>query len=530
MRKINLFSAAVLLALGASVASCSDESGLVDNSKVEVPELKGEQEVVLKVASAGDGLVSRAGRPLYSSEAAQKIDKVKIVIVKCAPDNPDPTYTIVASKLIEDWMNVSQDYATGGHGKQYTWRLGADEKLQYVEGSKDTYMVYAIGYTNAGLYKTELEKFEKLEKSTTPGSDTKFNWVTSALTSENLTKLDLGEEVFAGSLENLTIDSDGSFTITTGGENVLTLHRQVSGITGYFTNVPTFPAGSQDKVLNADSEKYKAYTKGLKLQLVSSNANDQIIFAGFNSSFQETGKDVKYIVNGSRSGEWDSNNGGLKTKFDVPNQSIDAYKIYEISLGSWFPQGDTSKDGYLGTLDAYDEQGNPNDNWVSPYGSGNTVDFQPGSVFAGKFVIPFTKVPNTKTLELQLVATTELPATASAGDATSLADSPIVAAGTIIKSWRINLSSTDEQLGTTAASNHVEVVQQNGIPAVLTGNDSEEKFGSYSIVRNHLYGVGVKSTDGYDPDRDKPEDLSKGQTLILKVNDNWELIHKMEIE
>ena len=516
MRKINLFSAAVLLALGASVASCSDESGLVDNSKVEVPELKGEQEVVLKVASAGDGLVSRAGRPLYSSEAAQKIDKVKIVIVKCAPGNPDPAYTVVASKLIEDWMNVSQDYATGGHGKQYTWRLGADEKLQYNENSNDTYMVYAIGYTNAGLYKTSLGNFENL----TTGD---FNWVTSALTTENLKALDLGEEVFAGSLENLTIDKEGGFTIKTGGENVLTLHRQVSGITGYFTNVPTFPAGSQDKVVTADPDDYKAYTKGLKLQLVSSNANDQIIFAGFNSSFQETGKDVKYIVNGSQTTSWDSNNGGLKTKFDEPNQSIDAYKIYEINLGSWFPQGDTSGDGYLGTLDAYDEQGNPNDNWVSPYGSGNTVDFQPGSVFAGKFVIPFTKVPNTKTLELQLVATVALPAAGGS-------DPAIVAEGDIIKSWRINLSSTDEQLGTTNASNHVEVVQKDGIPAVLTGNDYEEKYDSYSIVRNHLYGVGVKSTDGYDPDKDKPEDLSKGQTLILKVNDNWELIHKMEIE
>lgn len=523
MRKINLFSAAVLLALGASVASCSDESGLVDNSKVEVPELKGEQEVVLKVASAGDGLVSRAGRPLYSSEAAQKIDKVKIVIVKCTPDAPG-TYTVVASKLIEDWMNVSQDYATGGHGKQYTWRLGADEKLQYVESSQDTYMVYAIGYTNAGLYKTSLGNFENL----TTGD---FNWVSSALTAENLKDLDLGEEVFAGSLENLEIDKDGSFTITTGGENVLTLHRQVSGITGYFTNVPTFPAGSQDKVLNADSEKYNDYIQGLKLQLVSSNANDQIIFAGFNSSFQETGKDVKYIVNGSQSGEWDTKVKGItefKTAFS--DGSTPAYKIYEISLGAWFPQGDTSKDGYLGTLDAYNADGSPNDNWVSPYGSGNTVDFQPGSVFAGKFVIPFTKVPNTKTLELQLVATRELPATASTGDASSLADSPIVAANTIIKSWRINLSSSDEQLGTTNASNHVEVVQQNGIPAVFNGNNYEEKFDSYSIVRNHLYGVGVKSTDGYDPDKDKPEDLSKGQTLILKVNDNWELIHKMEIE
>ena len=31
------------------------------------------------------------------------------------------------------------------------------------------------------------------------------------------------------------------------------------------------------------------------------------------------------------------------------------------------------------------------------------------------------------------------------------------------------------------------------------------------------------------PDPDKPEDLSKSQNLILKVNDNWEAIHKLEL-
>ena len=31
-------------------------------------------------------------------------------------------------------------------------------------------------------------------------------------------------------------------------------------------------------------------------------------------------------------------------------------------------------------------------------------------------------------------------------------------------------------------------------------------------------------------DKDEPQDLSTGQNLILRVNDNWELIHKMEVE
>jgi hypothetical protein len=32
-----------------------------------------------------------------------------------------------------------------------------------------------------------------------------------------------------------------------------------------------------------------------------------------------------------------------------------------------------------------------------------------------------------------------------------------------------------------------------------------------------------------DPGKDEPEDLTKSQNLILKVNDNWEAIHKMEL-
>ena len=49
-------------------------------------------------------------------------------------------------------------------------------------------------------------------------------------------------------------------------------------------------------------------------------------------------------------------------------------------------------------------------------------------------------------------------------------------------------------------------------------------------------GTEEPGTDPSDPDTpenpgtDIPEDLSKGQNLVLKVNDNWELIHKMEVE
>ena len=66
---------------------------------------------------------------------------------------------------------------------------------------------------------------------------------------------------------------------------------------------------------------------------------------------------------------------------------------------------------------------------------------------------------------------------------------------------------------------------------------------TYSLVRNHLYGIGTRMNDeanpgkpGVDPDpdpknpNDKPESLNNKQELVLKVNDNWEVIHGMELD
>ena len=77
------------------------------------------------------------------------------------------------------------------------------------------------------------------------------------------------------------------------------------------------------------------------------------------------------------------------------------------------------------------------------------------------------------------------------------------------------------------------------------GNVADVSASIFNVVRNHMYNLGVKPSNGGktdpdpgnpdpkpDPDPDKPgtdqpEDLSKSQNLILKVNDNWEAIHKL---
>ena len=59
---------------------------------------------------------------------------------------------------------------------------------------------------------------------------------------------------------------------------------------------------------------------------------------------------------------------------------------------------------------------------------------------------------------------------------------------------------------------------------------------SYSVLRNHLYTLGMRKAgdnggdDDPDGDEDKPEDLNKGQQLVIKVSGAWENITGMVLD
>ena len=517
MRKQVLFGAA-LLALGTAVVSCSKDEVVIDNTPgVETPVAEGEQEIVLQVANTGDELTSRAGRPLYSAEAKQNIDNVFIMIV-------DNDGTVVKTNQINDWMNVSEDYATNGHGKEYTWKIPAAEAL-----GEGTYKVYAIGYSNSSDYiygtnQTIAHYVDKME-----GSSASFEKFVATLESI------AAEEFFAGEIEQIEVDGNGEFKLEANNPNanVLTLHRQVTGVTGYFINVPTSAANNRGKIMAALSESaankdknrdaYNQAIASYKLRLVASNCNDQIVAAGFNSEFTTTGENVKYIVNGLQSGGFNITAGA---NFSGESDNL-RYIVYEISLGDWFPNGDVNNDGILGEADANAGV----NNWGKPSTMGDqSVGFQPGSVFGSSFLIPFLKKAGTKTLELQLWGK---PVSVTGTGEADYIISGGIGSEEILRSWNINLASDDDQLGSTSVNgNFVWTLGKpdDYEPVRIEDATMAEERTSYSLVRNHLYSVGEKGTDEWDPDTDEPEDLSKGQNLILRVNDNWELIHKMEVE
>lgn len=452
----------MFFALAASsllFGACSSDDAVVNTTAQN----EAVQQIVLQVASSGDGLTTRAGRPLYSSQALQTIENVRVMIYK---NGTDGDKTIVFDKKV-DWTS-SVNYNTNGHGRQLTISLKGNDKLE-----KGKYTIMAVGYSKNSDYDYKLDA--TVVTDATSLKDKAYKDITATLKSGK----NAAEEVFAGDAA-IDIDANKEIVTKTTGENgvAVTLHRQVAGAFGYFKNIPASVDGKVAKTL----------------RLVTRSKNNTLTFNGFNSSFtaaNTAGSTIKYYINGSTTGP--------AFISDATFLGGDpAYVLYSINLDDWYKNGDQDHDGLL----------TEKDGWTHADIFKNTTLVQ-GSVFGSNFIIPFGLTQGKNTMELQLLD----------GN------------GTIIKTWNVSIPSAD-----------VNNKQQLGA--------IDESTSIFNVVRNHMYNLGVKLYNGgtVDPEPgkpnpdpkpdpkpdptnpDKPEDLSKGQNLILKVNDNWEAIHQMELD
>ena len=419
------------------------------------------QQIVLQVASSGDGLQTRAGRPLYSSASLQSIENVRVLVYKA-----DTKEIVYDSQKSLDWKK-SLEYTTGGHGRRLTITLKGEDKIQ----TDGDYKIVAVGYSdNTGYNFVQDVKGEESLKGKI------YTDITATL---NATTND-AEEVFAGDAD-LKIDDKLNVSNKATGEigAAVTLRRQVAGGFGYFTNIPAHIDGVTAKTL----------------RLVMRSKNTKLIFNDFNSNFTEFKQNLKYVVNGSVPAATET---GVKFI-----DGGDAYVLYSIDLTKWFPKGDIDKNGFLG----YEDYQADNTAWTRP--ENIHAGMLKGSVFASNFIIPFAYTDGKNTMELQLLAED----------------------GHIIKVWNVTIPdvNSNADLGLTDKSASI-----------------------FNVVRNHMYNLGIKNkqdvtpepgnpdpnpnpnpdpdpTPTPDPDN-QPEDLSKGQNLVLKVNDNWETIHQMGLE
>lgn len=415
-------------------SACSNDEAIMNGS-----DNNAEQTLVLQVASTGDNLTTRAGRPLLSSEAKQAIDNVKVIICQ-GTGNGNVKYV----KTLDKWSDTSDASSkpyggvTGGHGREAIIKLADGDKL-----ATGDYTVYAFGYSDNSDYTDLATKITDIAKN----GDFSEN-VTLTLNQTGGNKI--GEEIFAGSCALKVVDGKGFYT-------PVILNRQVAGTMAYLTDIPCVAGGT-------------------KLQLVASDRNTNLVlghFANHDLDGNGTAADanVNYVVNGTT--------------------TVTDKVIYETALSEWFtdPTLDADKNGLIDV----------DNNW-----KGDDKKYAKGSVFAGNFVIPFAKTSGS-TFTLQLVDN----------------------ANTALKSWKVKLPASDKQL-----SSHTSYIWNN---TSFTENATvQDAAAIFNVVRNHLYSIGTRTLDeptkpGEGPD-DKPESLVNKQELVLKVNDNWEVIHNMELE
>lgn len=253
----------LFFALAASsllLGACSSDDAVVNT----VGQNEAVQQIVLQVASSGDGLTTRAGRPLYSSQALQTIQNVRVMIYKNETGGGEKT--IVYDKKL-NWKE-STTYNTNGHGRQFTISLKGDDRLE-----KGSYKVMAVGYSDNSDYNYSLDVTSDAALAGT------YSDITATLKAG---KKD-AEEVFAGDAA-LTIGDDKKITNLTNGEEngvAVTLHRQVAGSFGYFQNIPAKVNGKA----------------AATLRLVVRDKNDILTFKNFNSSFTDAATStIKYYV------------------------------------------------------------------------------------------------------------------------------------------------------------------------------------------------------------------------------------------
>ena len=492
-------------------------------SEVPSPEEKG-LELTVQLTDTNEGLTTRAGRPLLSWAPAQDIQHITLYFVN-KPDDGEAVKGIVLQKEI-DWSQwqTAQDYA---YGKQL--------KLKFQEPlPTGAYTLYAVGFSEPTDYTISPAPETLIDATTDNGLDESrivpFDPEKDFYSILN-TRAD-AEEIFAGKAEvhvTQVPESDPVLALEGGGSAVVTLNRQVAGMIGYFTNIPV-------KVLDIVPTR---------IRLVASNKNDKVWHTELRVGETVTGNTISWVINGSQSKDLAED----AAFFATSGYGNDAYEVYSIDLAEWFPYAkptgtessrdfascDIDKDGYVGYKDAQawvygqassagidltdwseaikgEKEGNKKleEFWVNP----NTTDQCPqqlvaGSVFAGRFVIPFAAQTGKETLELQLLGNN------TAGKEV------------ILKSWRVKVSANGKYKPSIDPDE--EVATGTIIPM------GDEDY-IYNVYRNHLYSIGKKQEDGQgnpkpapDEKADNPEDLNKSQELQINVQPNWRYVYNMDI-
>ena len=492
MKKNYFLGAAAAFGLLAFSSCSNDDDPVLGQGEVAT----GEQVIVLDMQDTD--VLSTKSRPLFSTtnKGAEQVTDVQLLVFGFKEVNGEYRF-VKKLPAITNWNNSSDDY---DYGRKYEIKLTGNNKLKSsTSDGYDKYIILAVGQDESDLYSIPAPYKIKLGTSDTDGKYVKelagatwtqekvWNvastpgngfWQTVAIDYKKTDGKERAGEIFSGVSSPIEFKADGGFSTT------VLLKRQVAGVLGYFSRIP---ATVGEKTVTGIRLVSSARNNSLDLSTALADQEDDATHGLPGSKRTET------VVNGFNVNDG-NNDADAKFGLGEETEEKDAYTVYEIDLTKWFDWDSNNKKWSDDALLNEEGEGgvkllgnvNGWKNALDP--SNSTVAVADGAVLAGEFVIPFEK--NSKnTFELQLI--TEDNGTVN-----------------VLKAWDVKLDPMSQ------------------------GEKDGDKV--YNIYRNHMYQVGKRgSGDGpTDPgtDPDKPQPLDKDQELIIKINDNWEFIHDMEIE
>ncbi len=230
MKKQYFLSKALFSALLVLTACGTDEEIEIDTPPTPDDDPV-EQVISLQISSAGDGLTTRAVRPVYSSQADNEVDKVQLILYNSTDgttwtkvENPVENGNYLDEDLIE-WTYKETGDGIPGTDEHYSSTTIMVKNLKKLSGRH--FLLQAYGYKEENK-----EMYTLSDSETTPGT-----WTYTQKEGQPV------EELFAGSLqfevnEDGKIDSDLEIGGGVPESRTLTLTRQVAGVLAYFKNIP----------------------------------------------------------------------------------------------------------------------------------------------------------------------------------------------------------------------------------------------------------------------------------------------------
>ena len=256
--------------------------------------------------SVNSGEQTRGGRPLYSSEALQQVNEMKVYVFKEVSDD-----NYVYSKEITDDGNFGFNNSTAAGTESHSYTL--TDKL-----TDGKYKFLAVGYEDGygATFKT---------LTMTP-DETKL--------SDLLLELNEGQnadEVFSGVSDAVDVSAT-STSFNVGVE----LHRVVAGILGYFKNVP-YQIENGGKMVQVKHVLVNVVKKGTSAKLADRTANgveDKYTIIDINmSSYSKDGDNNWYAVNAQSGGDVATvANSVLQGAYSLPIAVVTGSNTLEVVL------------------------------------------------------------------------------------------------------------------------------------------------------------------------------------------------------